>query len=76
MTLDPGIAAVGVGVCGTVIAAIIKFGPSKDCQPDAPPTKVVSKDLCDERSGRIFDLLVRIERKLDAHIAHQMEAAP
>jgi len=73
MSLDPGIAAVGVGVCGTVIAAILKFGPSRHCPPDAAQPPVVAKELCDERSGRIFDSLLRIERKLDAHIAHETE---
>lgn len=67
MTLDPGIAAVGVGVCGTIIAAIVKFGPAKN------GGGFVSKDLFEERTRTIFQSLGRIETKLDAHIAHSEE---
>lgn len=70
MSLDPGIAAVGVGVCGTVIAAIIKFAPNKG---NGTGAGYVSKELFDERTTAIAQSLNRIEKKLNAHCAHERE---
>lgn len=65
MSLDPGVAAASLGACGVVIAAIVRFGPSK--------TNYVSKELFEERTGSIAQSLNRIETKLNAHCAREME---
>jgi len=70
MSLDPGIAAAAVAGCGVVIAAIVKFGPNKG---NGSSSNYVSKEMFEERTGSIAQSLQRIETKLNAHCAREME---
>jgi len=69
MSLDPGIAAASLGACGVIITAILRFAPKRNANTD----NYVSKELFDERTKGIAQSLDRIETKLNAHCAREME---